>query len=98
MPARRPDQRRRGANRRAVTDRIPRNEQLQHEACRRIIMGLADRGPGLRDADTLPRFFDTVRAICPPVHSGQLGGILSASGDYDTVESNLFVYAEKVRR
>ena len=78
--------------------RISREQQLEHVACRSIIMRLADLGPGLQSPDTLPRFLDVVRQTYRPAQRRDLEGILTLESAYDTYGASAFVYADKVPR
>jgi hypothetical protein len=74
------------------------SEHIEHEACTSIIIRLAERGPVLREPDTLPRFLDVVKQTYPAAHRRQLEGILNSETGYDTASSRAFVYAEVVPR
>src|SRR5215468_10176199 len=79
-------------------DPISRAEQLEHLACRSIVMRLADLGPGFRSPDSLPRFLDVVRQTYRPSQSRELESILRMEPGYDTYTSRAYVYAERVPR
>lgn len=88
----------RGAKGKRVKKPIPGPEQLEHAACCRIIMRMADLGPGFRRPDHLPRFFEKVRFACPPADGRRLEGILRLEDGYDTCAERAFVYANEIRR
>jgi hypothetical protein len=82
----------------SADDGISRAEHMEHAACRGIIMRMADRGPGRRRPDELPRFLDVVRQTYPAADRRRLDGILRPGDGYDTCASMAFVYANAVPR
>ena len=72
---------------------------MQHAACARIIIKLAEIGPDVYQLQsTLPESMQQVVRQYPPANEKQLRGILRRDEGFDTSESRAYVYAPTVDR
>jgi hypothetical protein len=71
---------------------------MEHLACCRIIARIAELGPGLYSPDELPRQIEIVRQKWRAVQREELEAIMGQDSGYDTLTSNAFIYAERLRR